>query len=90
MWGALLSNNRREITERVNIEDQCLGLVRSLGLAGSHSPRVPRDAVFNSRLKSRAMLDCVERKNAIPRVVAKVFPALCDQRQKCFQRCTRF
>ena len=30
-------------------------------------PRVPRDAVFNSRSQSRAMLDCVERKNAISR-----------------------
>ena len=38
-------------------------------------PRVPRDAVFNSRSHLRAMLDCVERKNAIP---AKAFPLLYD------------
>ena len=34
-------------------------------------PRVPRDAALDSRSQSRAMLDCVERKNAIPRFVAK-------------------
>ena len=36
-------------------------------------PRVPRDAVFNSRSQSRAMLGCVERKNASN---AKKLPAL--------------
>ena len=42
------------------------------------------------------MLDCVERKDAIPRnssFVAKVFPLLYDDRkvlQKCFERRTRF
>ena len=52
-------------------------------------PRVPRDAVFNSRSQSRAMLDSVERKNAIPSFcdnVTKKFPLLYES----FQRCTVF
>ena len=45
-------------------------------------PTAPRDAAFNSRRQSRAMIDGVERKNAIPRFLTKKFPALYDQRQK--------
>ena len=45
------------------------------------SPRVPRDAAFNSLSKPRAMLDCVESKIVIPRFLNIFFPALYDQRQ---------
>ena len=41
-----------ELTERTSNEDQCLGLVRSLGLAESHSVNLMRDGRF--RLKTHA------------------------------------
>ena len=49
------------------------------------SSKVPRDAVFNSRSQSRAMLDCGTQKRQSS-FCDKKFPALYDQNSRAVSR----